>query len=140
MCCLRKIEYIPVPTKEPYILAKEAYLLSKAISRDLHLCLQMARLLVRNRIPIFSYKNSRHSHKRAQGLVDTGRRRPTGCLELQVSFCKTATKHRALLQKETYKHKAACGSSPPCTPKKPCIYGSRLPYLYMSFSAKEPYN
>ena len=42
-------------------------------------------------------------------------RRPIGCLNLQVLFCKRATNHRALLQKMTYKDKASYGSLPPCS-------------------------
>jgi len=44
----------------------------------------------------------------------TGRRRPIGCLKLQVIFRKSATNHRALLRKMTYKDKASYGSSPHC--------------------------
>ena len=43
-----------------------------------------------------------------------GWRRCIGCLELQVSFCKRATNHRALLRKMTSKDKASYDSSPPC--------------------------
>jgi len=46
----------------------------------------------------------------------TGRRRPIGCLKLQVIFCKRATNDRALLRKMTYEDKASYGSSPSCTP------------------------
>ena len=53
-----------------------------------------------------------------------------GCLQLQVSFRKRATNYSDLLRKVTYKDKASYASSPPC----------RKPYLYLSFSAKEPYN
>ena len=42
-------------------------------------------------------------------------RRPIGCLELQVSFRKSATNHRSLLLKMTSKDKASYGSLPPCT-------------------------
>ena len=45
----------------------------------------------------------------------TGWRRCIGCLKLQVSFRKRATKYRSLLRKMTYQDKASCGSSPPCT-------------------------
>jgi len=44
----------------------------------------------------------------------SGWQRCIGCLESQVSFCKRATNHRALLQKMTFKDKASYGSSPPC--------------------------
>jgi len=37
----------------------------------------------------------------------TGWRRFTGCLKMQVIFCKRATNHRALLQKMTYEDKAS---------------------------------
>ena len=47
--------------------------------------------------------------------VDRGWRRPIGRLKLQVFFRKRATNHRALLQKMTYKDKASCDSTPPCT-------------------------
>jgi len=46
---------------------------------------------------------------------DTGWRRRTGCLKLQVIFCKRAIHYRALLQKMTYKDKPSHASSPPCT-------------------------
>jgi len=46
--------------------------------------------------------------------LHTGWRRPMGCLKLQVIFRKRATNYRALLRKMTSKHKASCGSSPPC--------------------------
>ena len=45
----------------------------------------------------------------------TGWRRPIGCLELQVIFCKRATNYRALLRKMTYEDKASYASTPPCT-------------------------
>jgi len=35
--------------------------------------------------------------------IDTGWRRPIGCLKPQVSFRKRAINHRAILRKETYK-------------------------------------
>jgi len=35
---------------------------------------------------------------------------------LQVILCKRATNYRALWREMTYKDKASCGSSPPCTP------------------------
>jgi len=44
----------------------------------------------------------------------TGWRRPLGCLNLQVIFCKRANNYRALLRKMTCKDKASYGSSPPC--------------------------
>ena len=47
-------------------------------------------------------------------ILSTGWRRPIGYLRLQVIFHKRATNYRALLHKMTYKHKASCGSSPPC--------------------------
>ena len=48
------------------------------------------------------------------GHVDTGWRRPIGCLKLQVIFRKRATNYRALLRKITYKDKASYDSTPPC--------------------------
>jgi len=45
----------------------------------------------------------------------TGRRRPIGCLKLQVIFRKRATNHRALLRKMTYTDKASYFSTPPFT-------------------------
>ena len=50
-----------------------------------------------------------------QNTFSTGWRRCIGCLKLQTSFRKRATNHRALLRKMTYKDKASCGSSPPCS-------------------------
>ena len=47
--------------------------------------------------------------------VHTGWWRPTGCLKLQVIFCKRATNYRALLRKKTCKNNSSYGSSPPCT-------------------------
>jgi len=47
--------------------------------------------------------------------LDTGWRRPTGCLKLQVIFRKRATNYRAPLRKMTYKDKASYDSTPPCT-------------------------
>ena len=44
-----------------------------------------------------------------------GFRRPIGCLKLQVTFRKRATKYRALVRKMTYKDRASYGSSPHCT-------------------------
>jgi len=44
---------------------------------------------------------------------------PIECLEVQVSFRKRATNHRALLQKMTYKDEASYASSPPCSRKTP---------------------
>jgi len=44
----------------------------------------------------------------------TGRRRPIGCLKLQVIFRKSATNHMVFLRKMTYKDKASYGSSSPC--------------------------
>ena len=46
--------------------------------------------------------------------LSTGWRRCTGCLKLQVSFCKRANNYRTLLRKLTYKDKASYASSPPC--------------------------
>jgi len=48
-------------------------------------------------------------------LSYTGRRRPIGCLKLQVVSRQRTTSCRALLRKMTYKDKASYGSSPPCT-------------------------
>jgi len=45
--------------------------------------------------------------------VNTGWRRPTGCLKLQGIFRKTATNCRALLRKMTYEHKASYDPTPP---------------------------
>jgi len=44
----------------------------------------------------------------------TGWPRCIECLKLHISFRKRATNYRALVQKMTYKDKAACGSWPPC--------------------------
>jgi len=49
---------------------------------------------------------------------DTSRRRPIGCLKLQVISHKRANNYRALLRKMTYKDKASHDSTPPCT--HPC--------------------
>jgi len=58
----------------------------------------------------------------------TVRRRCTGCLKLQVSFCKRATNDRALLQKETHKDKAFCAFLPPFNSEiiEVCIYIYRI--------------
>jgi len=40
-----------------------------------------------------------------------------GCLKLQVSFCRRATKYRALLRKMTSKDKVSYDSTPPCIKK-----------------------
>jgi len=82
-------------------------------------------------------------------ILSTGWRRPIGYLRLQVIFHKRATNYRALLHKMTYKHKASCGSSPPCIliitvfckeSKHLDTYRvaktHRIPYLYRSFFAK----
>jgi len=45
----------------------------------------------------------------------TGWQRLIECLKLQVSFCKTATKYRALMRKMTNEDKAPYAPSPPCT-------------------------
>jgi len=58
---------------------------------------------------------------------DTSRRRPIGCLKLQVISHKRANNYRALLRKMTYKDKASHDSTPPCT--HPCT--SRTLYLYI---------
>jgi len=47
--------------------------------------------------------------------IYTGWRRTTGCLKMQVIFCKRATNYRALLQKMTYIDKVSYESWPPCT-------------------------
>ena len=47
--------------------------------------------------------------------MDTGWRRPIGCLKLHVIFRQRATNSRALLRRMTYKDQAFYGSSPPCT-------------------------
>jgi len=47
-------------------------------------------------------------------VLNTGWRRPKGCLRLQVNFRKRATNYGALLQKLTSKHKAPYLSLPPC--------------------------
>ena len=50
----------------------------------------------------------------AADALETGWRRPTGCLKLQVIFCKRATNYRALLRKMISKDRAYYGSSTPC--------------------------
>jgi len=45
---------------------------------------------------------------------DTGWRRLTGSLELQIIFHKRATKYKSLLRKMTHKDKGSYESSPPC--------------------------
>ena len=45
----------------------------------------------------------------------TGWQRPIGRLISWITFRKLATNYRALLRKMTYKDKASCESSPPCT-------------------------
>jgi len=45
---------------------------------------------------------------------DTVLRSCTGCLKLQVAFCKRAINYRVLLLKETYEDKASYASRPPC--------------------------
>jgi len=49
------------------------------------------------------------------GSHGTGWRRCIGCLQLQVSFRKSATNDRALLRKMNSKDKAFYESSPPCS-------------------------
>jgi len=59
-------------------------------------------------------------------ILNTGWRRPMGCLILQGIFRKRATNYRALLRKKTYKDTVSYGSSPPCMPytlKKFAAYG-----------------
>ena len=67
--------------------------------------------------------------------INTGWRRPIGCLKLQVIFRKRATNHRALLRKMTYKDKASYDSLPPCTctkPKTAAVADSVMEfYIYM---------
>ena len=48
-------------------------------------------------------------------IVYTEWRRPIKYLKLQVIFRKRANNYRAFVRKMTYKDKASCGSSPPCT-------------------------
>jgi len=45
-----------------------------------------------------------------------------GCLKLQVIFRKTASNHRDVLRKMTYKDKASSGSSLPCMPRRSHLY------------------
>jgi len=59
--------------------------------------------------------------------VDTGCRRPIGCLKLQVIFQKRATNYRILLREMTSKDKASCRSPPPCVQEQTNI----CMYLYM---------
>jgi len=47
--------------------------------------------------------------------LNTGGRRPIGCLKLQVIFRKKATNYRAFLRMITYTDKASYGSLPPCS-------------------------
>ena len=47
--------------------------------------------------------------------LDTGWRRPIGCLKLQVIFRKKAANYGALWRKRTYDDKASNDSTPPCT-------------------------
>jgi len=51
--------------------------------------------------------------------IDTGRRRPIGCHELQVIFRKRATNYRALLRNMTCKDKASYDYMPPCNGSSP---------------------
>ena len=64
----------------------------------------------------------------------------------QKEFHKRATNYRALVREMTYEDKASHGSSPLCIK---CVFAgvwykaaktNRMPYMYRSFSAKEPYN
>ena len=66
--------------------------------------------------PAATLTRSQHSTGRTTTILalDTGWRRPIGCLKLQVIFRKRATEYRALLRKMTYKDKASYDSSPPC--------------------------
>jgi len=68
---------------------------------------------------LYTHTHLAHTHGTSQHLIhclsDTRRRRPMGCLKLQVIFRKRATNYRALLRKMTYGNKASYGSSPPCT-------------------------
>jgi len=73
--------------------------------------------------PLHMYicKRALHLHMHAvecwcthsQAFTHTGRRKPIGCLKLQVSFRKRAINYRAILRKMTYKDKASYASSPP---------------------------
>jgi len=56
----------------------------------------------------------RHPVTSQVAYVCTGWRRCTGCLQLQVSCHKRATKNRALLREMTCQDKESYGSSPPC--------------------------
>ena len=48
-------------------------------------------------------------------FVHTEWRRRIGYFKLQVIFRKKAIDYRALLRKMTYKDKASCDSTPPCS-------------------------
>jgi len=61
-----------------------------------------------------SKKDARKIHGKNLQQFIIGWRKLIGCLKLQVTFRKGATKYRALLQKITYQHKASYGSLPPC--------------------------
>jgi len=65
--------------------------------------------------------------------LNTGWRRPRGCLKLQFIFRKRATNYRALMRKMTYKDKASYGSSPPCmniNSSYRVAKTHRIPYLH----------
>jgi len=59
-------------------------------------------------------KKKCQAHYESRVDTRTGWWRTIGCLKLQVSFRKSATNYRALLQKMIYKDAAFYGSSPPC--------------------------
>jgi len=66
------------------------------------------------------------------GCGVTGWRRCIGCLKLQVSFCKRATNHRALLRKiATHVEYGVTWYR--------VLKTRKMPHLYWSISAKEPY-
>ena len=68
-----------------------------------------AQLLLQN-ISLLQYLLQPMFYCRTWAWRGTGRRRPVGCLKLQVIFRKRATNYRALLRKMKYKD----GSLPPC--------------------------
>ena len=70
--------------------------------------------------------------------MNTGWRRCIGCLNLQVSFRKRATKYRALSRKMTSKDKASYASSPPCMAGKlsSCDPQTSLEWLWLVGSLK----
>ena len=75
----------------------------------------------------YMYTTSNPKFRVKRRSPNTGRRRPIGCLKLQVIFRKGATDYRALLRKMTYKDKASYDFEAPCTSEllSPANFGTK---------------